>query len=187
MSAFSTTAGSYSGAFSSCSRSFSPHALKMRLITEIRRTGLSGAAGKSWGSLVWGTEDQPPRSPLAPLHFIRRLPVIRVRDLHVAVLVQVVAPALEHVEALLSEVTMLPRAAAGRNDLHVGVHRLHPRVHRLVDQVLEKPLPRHLPRHVFGMDDLSTLRVPRRRRRCIIQQRLIELFVGRPLPPRFRL
>src|SRR6185436_2841187 len=126
------------------------------------------------------------RLPLVALHLVLRLPVVGVGDLDVAVLVQVVALPLQHVDAFLGEVAMLPRAAARRNDLHVGVDRLHARVHALVEQVLEQPLARHLPRHVLGMHHLLALAVARRRGRRVVEQRLVELLAATPLLPGFR-
>src|SRR5260221_10766990 len=63
--------------------------------------------------------DHVPRFPLVALHFRLRLPVIRVGDLHVAVLVQVVAPAFDHVQALLGQMAVLARSPPARTDLHV--------------------------------------------------------------------
>src|SRR5712692_4475052 len=124
--------------------------------------------------------------PLVALHLGLRLPVVGVGDLGVAVLVQVIAAAFEDVDALLCEMAVLPGAAARRDDLHVGVDRLHARVHALVDEVLEQPLARHLPGHVLGAHDLLAFAVPRRGRRRVIQQRLVELLVVAALLPRFR-
>jgi len=50
--------------------------------------------------------------------------------------------ALHHIEAFLGEMAMLARTATRRDDLHLGVNRLHPSVHLLVEQVLEQALPR---------------------------------------------
>src|SRR5260221_1916999 len=82
--------------------------------------------------------------------------------------------------------TLLPRAAAWRNDLHVGVDRLHARVHAFVEEVLEQPLTRHLPRHVLGVHHFLALAVARRRGGGVVEQRLIELLAVTPLLPRFR-
>src|SRR5262245_12955427 len=135
---------------------------------------------------VWRYVDHVARFPVVTLDLLLRLPVIRVGDLDVAVLVQVVAMPLDDVEAFLGEVAMLSGAAAGRNDLHVRVHRFHARVHRLVDEVLEQPLPRHLPGHILGMHELLPLGVSCRRRSRIVEQPLIELLIQRAFLPRLR-
>jgi hypothetical protein len=130
--------------------------------------------------------DDVARLPLVALHLVLRLPVVGVGDFDVAVLVQVVAPPLEHVKAFFREVPVLPRAAAGRNDLHVSVHRLHARVHLLVEQVLQQPLARHLPRHILGAHDLPASRVARRLACNLVQLVLVEPARRPALQPRFR-
>src|SRR5882672_10650592 len=61
--------------------------------------------------------DHVPRLPLPALHLVLRLPVVGVGDLHVAVLVQVVAPTFHHVKTLLGQMPVPARAAPRRNDL----------------------------------------------------------------------
>ena len=124
--------------------------------------------------------------PFVALDLGLRFPLVGVGDLDVAVLVQVVAKTLDHVEAFLGEMTVLAGAAAGRNHLHVGVDRLHARVHLRVEQMLQEALPRHFPRHVFRAHDLAALGVTRRRLRRVVEQRLVELPAGRARQPRLR-
>ena len=128
--------------------------------------------------------DDVARLPIVALDVRQRTPFIGIADLDVAVLVEVVAAALDDVEALFGEVAVPAGPAARRDHLHVGVDRLHPRVHLFVEQVLEQTLPRHLPRHVLGPDDLLAPCVAHRLRRGILQQVPIERLVQTAAHPR---
>ena len=94
-SAFNSTDGSYSGASSICSRSFSPHALKMRLIDRDEPHRPVRARVEMLVDGVGRNVDDVARLPLVALHLVLRLPVVGVGDLDVAVLVQVVAVPLD--------------------------------------------------------------------------------------------
>ena len=56
---------------------------------------------------VWWDVDHVSGLPLKFFDLVLRLPVVRVRYLHVAILVEVVTVALENIEALLGEVSVL--------------------------------------------------------------------------------
>src|SRR6516165_8489146 len=127
--------------------------------------------------------DDVARLPFEALDLGLRLPAIGVDDLDVAVLVQIIAVTLDHVEALFRQVPVLARPRPRRDHLHVGVDRLHARVHLFVQEMLEQSLPRHLPRHVLGMNDLLAPGVARRPRQRVVQQVLIEISVQRAAEP----
>src|SRR5689334_19046840 len=73
---------------------------------------LVGAGVEVLMDRVWRNVDDVPCFPFVALHLVLRLPVIRVGDLDIAVLLQVVALTFDDVQAFFGEVAMLARAAA---------------------------------------------------------------------------
>ena len=132
---------------------------------------------------VWWNVDHVTGFPLITLDFVLGLPVVSVCNFHVAILVQVVATAFEHIHALFSQVAVLARLAAGRNDLHVGIDRFDARVHGLIQQVLEQTLARHFPWHVIWAHYFVALGIACRHLLCIVQKTLVILALLVALQP----